>query len=136
MQRNNSQPSNSDKRTVNHFMWHLSRCMLSVTFVLLGMVFLAWVERESFGVRSVVIIFGMITILIGYFWLSSRVMCLVPEAVLRILIWFRMTIVAVAISVLWLISDCAKPDMGLHATYGDLLHFMRCSVIGHDLGAQ
>lgn len=134
--RQNFEARNHDKNRVNHFFWHLSRYILSGTFVLLGVVLLASTEREALGIRSVIIIFATISVLIGYFWLSSRVMRLVPEVHLNIIVWLRMTIVAVMLSVLWLLGDCSKPNMGLHEIFGNILYFMRCTIIGHDAGLQ
>jgi lipopolysaccharide export LptBFGC system permease protein LptF len=128
-----SQAGNRDKSRLSYFLWHLSRVMLSATFVLLGVVLVAWVERDSLGMRSVVIMLTTIAIVIGYIWLSSLVMRIVPQPLLHTLIGIRMTIVAVALCGLWLLGDCAKPNLGLHTIFGDLLYFMRCTLMGHSL---
>ena len=127
--KDSSQARHGNKRRLSYFLWHLSRYMLSGTFLLLGVVLLAWIEPDTLGMRSVVTMFTMIAILIGYLWFSSRVMSLVPQVLLHVLIWIRMTIVAVALGVLWLLGDCAKPNMGLHTIFGDILYVIRCSLV-------
>jgi hypothetical protein len=131
-----SQATPRGRIRLSDFLWHLSRYMLSGTLLLLGVVLLAWGEGETFGVKSVVIMLAMIALLTGYSWLSSRVMGLVPQVLLHVLIWIRVAIVSVALCVLWFLGDCAKPNMGLHTIFGDILYFMRCTVIGHDGGRQ
>ena len=129
-----SQATTHDKSRLSVFLWHLSRCMVLVTFVLLGVVFLPWIEPETLGLRSVVTICAMIAVLAIYIQFSDIVMRILPPLYRHLIIWTRLTIVAVALCVLWLLSDCAKANTGQHTVFGDLLYFMRCTVIGHDAG--
>ena len=116
------------------FFWHLSRCLVLVTFVLLGVVFLAWIEPETLGIRSVVVMCALIVVLIGYIQFSDIVMRILPPLYRHLIIWTRMTIVAVVLCVLWLLSDCGTATLDPHTIFSDILYFMRCAVVGDEAG--